>query len=116
MDGEKELALTEKQPDKHSEDLTGVGREKIDEHAADVSENNAAFFDGFDDVFEIVVDKDNIAGVLDDGRSVAHSDADVGVGEGRDVVDAVAGHGDDFGLFDGLKNTELVFRCHTSKN
>ena len=44
---------------------------------------------------------------MDDRGGAAHADADMGVGEGGDIVDTVAGHGDDFGGFHSGEDFEL---------
>ncbi len=55
--------------------------------------------DRLDDGAEVVVGQDHDRGLLGDlGAGDAHRDADVGLLEGRRVVDAVAGHGHDVAL------------------
>ena len=58
----------------------------------------AALLDGEHDGGEVVVGQDHPAGVLGHLGAGAHGDADVGRLDGRGVVDAVAGHGDDLAL------------------
>ena len=68
----------------------------VGEEAADVGERRAALLDGGDDGGEVVVEQHEVGGLAGDvGAGAAHRDADVGRVQGRAVVDAVAGHGDD---------------------
>ena len=73
-----------------------------------------AELDRLDDGGEVVVGQDHHRGALRDlGAGDAHGDADVGLLEGRRVVHAVAGHGDDVALLlEQAHQADLVFRRH----
>ena len=61
---------------------------------------------------EVVVQQDHVGRFLGDvGAGDAHGHADVGLAQGRSVVDAVAGHGHDVPLLlQGLHDGELLLR------
>ena len=66
---------------------------------ADVGEDGAAFLDRGDDAGEVVVEQHHVGGLARHvGAAAAHGDADVGLPQGRRVVDAVASHGDELAL------------------
>ncbi len=73
--------------------------EDVEDELPDVGVDAAAFFDGRDDGREVVVGEDHGCRLTGDVRTAAaHGDADVGSAQGRRVIDAVPGHGDDFAL------------------
>ena len=96
--------------DKHREHLGKVGRKQELDDLADVVVDATALFAGTDDGGEVVVGKHHVGNVLGDvGAGDAHTDADVGALDGRGVVDAVAGHGDDLvARLPGLDDARLV--------
>ena len=62
----------------------------------DVGVDDPPLLDGRDDGGEVVVRDDHVGSLLGHLRPFdAHRHADVGLLEGRRIVDAVAGHGDD---------------------
>ena len=96
--------------DKHREHLGKVGRKQELDDLADVVVDATTLFAGTDDGGEVVVGEHHISDVLSNvGAGDAHTDADVGALDGRGVVDAVAGHGDDLvARLPGLDDAGLV--------
>ena len=82
-------------PHQERDELADVGGEVVADEAAHVVVDGAALLYGRDDRREVVVEQDEVGGLLGDVGAAAHRDADVGVLEGRRVVHAVAGHGHD---------------------
>lgn len=61
-----------------------------------VGEEQTALFDAHNNGSEVVIKKDDIAGLLGHVAAIlAHGDPDGGLLEGGRVVDSVAGHGSD---------------------
>ena len=80
-------------PDEERDQLADVRAEVVAGEAADVVVDRPALLDRGHDRGEVVVEQDQVGGLLGDlGAAPAHGDADVGVLEGRRVVDPVAGH------------------------
>src|ERR1035441_2651901 len=75
-----------------------VGREGEEKILADVAHGGLAELAGAEDSGEVSFDQGDAAAFHGDVGAGAHGDADVGLGEGGGVVDAVAGHGDDSSL------------------
>ena len=74
-----------------------VGDGKGGERAAG-HEELLADLDDFDELGGVGVEVDHVAGFLRGLRAGVHGDADVGLGEGRGIVGAVAGHGNELAL------------------
>ena len=78
----------------------------------DVGVDDPPLLDGRDDRGEVVVGDDHVGRLLGHLRPLdAHRHADVGLLQGRRVVDAVAGHGDDLASpLERLDELQLVLR------
>ena len=102
----------------HHEHLAEIAGQEIGDEAADVVENDPALVDGAHDRRERVVEKHHRRRLPRDvGAAPAHCDADVGLPQGRRVVDAVACHGDDLaGLLVGADERELLGRADAREN
>ena len=98
--------------DEYREDLGEVAREQVVDELEDVGVDDPPLFDGRDDRGEVVVGDDHVGRLLGHLRPLdAHRHADVGLLQGRRVVDAVAGHGDDLAApLEGLDELQLVLR------
>ena len=110
--GQQRQRQTDERACEHHGDLRGAARQGVEQEAADVGVDAAAFFGGGDDGAEFVVGQDQIGGLAGDfGAAFAHGDADVGAVQGRAVVDAVAGHRDDLpGGLQGVDDGDLLLR------
>ena len=104
--------------EEHDQDFGEVGGKEIEDGLLDVGEDASSFFDGLLDGGEVVVGQDHVRGALGDvGAGDAHGDADVGSLEGRGVVDAVSGHGDDVSVgLEGLDDLNLVLGRDASED
>ena len=79
--------------------LAEVGRQGPGDEFHQVVVDAAAFLDRGGDGGEVVVGEHHRRRLLGDvGAAAAHGDADIGLLQGRGVVHAVAGHGDDLAL------------------
>ena len=74
-----------------------------------VRERPAGEADGVAGDSEVAADEGEVAGFDGDVGAGAHGDAEVGLGEGGGVVDAVADHGDDLAL--GLQAADRRRPC-----
>ncbi len=104
------------QEDDH--DLGHIGGQQEEHELADVGVNDAALFHRRDDAGIVVVGEHHVGGFLGDIRAGdAHGHADVGALDGGRVVDAVAGHRDDFivGL-QGIHDAHLVLGRDAGKD
>jgi len=75
--------------------LANVGRDEVADKLLGVVEDGAALLDSRDDGGKVVVSEDHVGGFLGDSRARAHGDTNVGLLEGRRIVDAVTSHGAD---------------------
>ncbi len=87
-----------------------VRAEYVGEELTDVLEYRASFLDGRHDAGEVVVEQDQIGRFLGHvGAGNAHGDADIGDFQGRCIVYAVTGDGDDLALL--LKASTINIFC-----
>ena len=91
-----------------------AGEEELD-GTADVGVDVTAVLHCLDDGGKVVVGEDHACSVLGHlGAGDAHGHADVGLLQGRGVVDAVAGHGDQCTpVLPGPDDADLMLRRHT---
>ena len=97
--------------------LGNVRAEDVGEELADVLEDRASLLDGRDDAGEVVVEQDQVRRLFRDvGAGDAHGDADVGGLQGRCVVHAVTGDGNDLALrLQGLHDQHLLLGGHAGE-
>ena len=88
-----------------------VNREDVRDRLLNVVEDPPPQFDRLNDGGEIILQQHQRSRLAGDVRSpAAHRDADVGRLECRGIVDAVAGHGDDFAIgLEGVHQPQLLF-------
>ena len=100
----------------HHQNLSYVGRQQKEDELHNVCINRPSLFNGIDDGAEVVVCQDHISCVLGNaGPSQAHSHPDVGLLQGRCIVDAIAGHGAYMALaLERAHNSDFVARLGTS--
>ena len=98
----------------NDQDLRQVAGEEEVDHLAQVAVDDAALPHRADDGGEVVIDEHDVRrGPGHVGAVSSHRDADVGAGQGRRVVHAVAGHGDDLApSLQRRDQLELAFRRH----
>ena len=96
LDGQQRQGQAQEGSQHHDPDLGRVRRQHVAHEAADVVVDAPALLDRCHDGREVVVGQDHVGGFLADVRAGdAHGHADVGSAQGRGIVHAVAGHGDD---------------------
>ena len=77
-------------------DLGHIAGQQVIDELADVAVNDAPLLDGRDDAGVIVIGQHHVGGFLGHIRAGdAHRHANIRAFDGRGVVDAVTGHGDD---------------------
>jgi len=76
-------------------DLGDVRRQGVRDRLLQVIEDEATFLNTADDGGEVVVEEEHIGGVLGDIGATSHSNTDVGLLDGRGVVDTVTSDSDD---------------------
>ena len=94
-----------------------TNRQEIEDELADVVVDVSAPLHGGDDGAEVVVENDDVGGLLGDVGAGVHGEADVGELEGGGVVRAVAGdsHGQ-AGILEGADDSQFVFRIGSGEN
>src|SRR5258708_692146 len=76
-------------------DAESVVKKSEEQILFDVADGGAAKFSGAQDAAQIAFEQSDAGGFDGDVGAGTHGDADMGGGESRSVIDAVAGHGDD---------------------
>src|SRR5829696_5357825 len=96
----------------HHQDLGGVAGKEILDELADVVVDDPTLLDGSHDGREVVVSQHHVGRFLRDvGARYAHRHSYLGLSQGRGVVYAVAGHGNDVVLvLQGFDYIEPVLR------
>merc|ERR1719153_703269 len=100
-----------------ADDLTNVGGNQVADELLHVGIDSTALLNGSDDGGEVVVSKNHLRGRLGDSGSTAHGNTDLGLLQGRGVVDTVSSHsGDLVHALQVLDNLGLVERLHSGKH
>eukprot|EP00162_Nutomonas_longa_P005648 comp16298_c0_seq1/m.25900 comp16298_c0_seq1/g.25900 ORF comp16298_c0_seq1/g.25900 comp16298_c0_seq1/m.25900 type:complete len:430 (-) comp16298_c0_seq1:1704-2993(-) len=109
LDTERDL---ERNKGQEGNELRDVGREHICDGLLEVLKDETAFANAVDNGSKVVVEQNDLTGLLGDGGARAHGNADVGGLERRGVVDTVTGHGDDVAELVELADNVLLLLRH----
>lgn len=109
LDGDKCFGHAHGGGEEDGDDLTNVGGDEVPDELLRVVVDGAAFFDGALDGGEVVVYENHVGGEFGYVGSGTHGDTNIGLLEGRCIVDAVASHGNNFaGLLEEVDELGLV--------
>jgi len=108
----------EQRREKNRENLRQIGGEQELDRLADVVINPSTFADSRNDGGKVVVRQNHIGDILGDiGSCDTHADADIGIFDGRRVVDAVARHRSDLAFFTPcIDDAGLMLRLNARVN
>ena len=98
-------------------DAEGVVKEGPEKILFDCAEGSAGETERFGDRFEVGFQEDDIGGFAGDIGGVQEGDSEVGLFEGRGVIDAVTGEGDALaGLLQRADDFNFAFRADFGAN
>jgi hypothetical protein len=114
--GEREGDLEDNE-EQEGGNLGNVRGEGVSDRFLQVIEDKATFFNTVHDGAEVIVEQDHITSVLSDLRSTTHSNTDIGLLNGRGVIDTITGHSDDLTkVLASVNNQEFLGRSGSGEH
>jgi len=116
-DGGEGKGHVEKDEEDEGENLRDVRRQGVGDRFLEVVEDKSSFFYSVDDRAEVIVEQKHVGGVLGDIGSRSHGNSNIGLLDGRRVVDTIASDSDDVAsLLAGIDNEQFLRRSGSGEH